>query len=161
VISANSNIIDYIYEKFGKITLGYDPDMMANDRAGRYKRTTRRAHYRFDKKRLWVKQDGLCYWCGKQCVFEGLGGDWNQFTVDHVIPLGYNGTNHWMNLVGVCHKCNNKRGKRWQDYRMVPLLHLDKEEILVWDNLNVEEQRELRLMLFTMDRKQGYEKNRR
>jgi len=52
----------------------------------------------------------------------GNGGIPTQFTLDHVIPLSHGGTNHWMNLVGSCHSCNNKRNRVWEKLEMIKIL---------------------------------------
>lgn len=78
------------------------------------------------KERLWIQQGGKCYWCKKDCKFTGNGGTPDEFTVDHVIPISHKGTDHWMNMVGSCHTCNNKRNRVWEKLRIVDL---NKKEV--------------------------------
>lgn len=76
--------------------------------------SSKRKKYNFDRERLWVSQNGVCHWCKKLCVKRGSGGNKDEFTVDHIVPLKCNGTNHWMNLVGSCFECNRKREIAWR-----------------------------------------------
>jgi 5-methylcytosine-specific restriction endonuclease McrA len=99
------NILGYLY--------GYD----------RNNSSKRKKSYRKDKERLWIGQGGVCYWCSKNCNFNGNGGTPDEFTIDHVIPLDHNGTNNWMNLVGSCQACNLKRQRKWSDYKIISLIN--------------------------------------
>ena len=81
----------------------------------------RHRSYKASKERLFISQKKKCRWCGKFCKMNGSGGERTQFTVDHVIPLILGGTNHWMNMVGSCFKCNSKRNKIWGRRKIVSL----------------------------------------
>lgn len=58
------------------------------------------------KMRIPRKSGDRCVWCGKK-VFLGYEG-----TIDHFIPLKKGGTNDEVNLVLMCHECNQKKGSR-------------------------------------------------
>lgn len=58
------------------------------------------------RQKIQYKSDDRCVWCGKK-VFLGYEG-----TVDHFIPLKKGGTNDEVNLVLMCHDCNQKKGSR-------------------------------------------------
>lgn len=64
--------------------------------------------------RLWVEQDGGCFWCGRPMLREtdpGYSKKHHQgVTLDHVIPLGCGGGNQIGNLVAACRQCNMDRG---------------------------------------------------
>lgn len=81
--------------------------------------TKRRKRYTGHKKRLYIQQRGVCKWCGRGCIFGGDGGTPEEFTVDHIIPLKVQGTNHYRNLVGSCFACNSKRNRRWWEIHLV------------------------------------------
>ena len=78
-------------------------------------KSIRRRYYRQDKMRLWIAQNQKCKWCGKACLQSGPGSSPDEFTIDHVIPLHCQGTNHWKNLVGACFACNKQRSKNWME----------------------------------------------
>ena len=123
----NENFYNYCTLHFGKIVLGYSSSLIQEYVTGIDCLNNRRAHYKWTRNRLWIIQKGICYWCGKQCVKDGLGGDRDQFTVDHVIPLGASGTNHWKNMIGSCFSCNNTRNKKWEYVRLIK-----------WENKEIE-----------------------
>lgn len=110
---AKKDFYQAMIKQYGKLTLGYTHNLMRLEAGDSFISHIRRTSYAFEKRRLWIAQNGICYWCGKQCIENGNGGKPTEFTVDHVIPLAVHGTNHWMNLVGACAKCNNHRGKVW------------------------------------------------
>jgi hypothetical protein len=56
---------------------------------------------RFSKKKLFLRDNGLCAYCGKSAN-----------TVDHVLPRSQGGTTIWENTVASCLKCNHKKGSR-------------------------------------------------
>ena len=58
------------------------------------------------KQHIQEKSDDRCVWCGKK-VFLGYQG-----TIDHFIPIKKGGTNDPVNLVLMCHDCNQKKGSR-------------------------------------------------
>lgn len=62
---------------------------------------------------LFNSQGGKCSKCGIQCVFERPARGPhppNMFTVDHVFPESGGGPTSLSNLVGMCLKCNQKKG---------------------------------------------------
>ena len=115
------SFFDYAVSQYGKVTLGYDLNMMARDSMGGYMTVNRRHSYRMDRERLWEAQKGICGWCQRECIRDGNGGKTNEFTVDHLIPLAFGGTNHWRNLIGSCHRCNKNRNKFWDKVKIVIL----------------------------------------
>jgi len=111
----------------GRTILGYTAFLMQAEIAGDAYSVNRRSSYRRHRQILWVVQKGICHWCGKQCNYNGNGGEPNQFTTDHIIPLSVKGTNHWRNLVGSCHACNNARAKEWQFVKLIVLEKVENE----------------------------------
>lgn len=59
---------------------------------------------------LYEAQKRKCVFCGKFCRFSGRGGEPTLFTNEHIIPLRFGGSGTH-NIVGACHKCNDKRAK--------------------------------------------------
>lgn len=99
------------------MVLGYGPGVSSSLKTYR----NYGSNHRNTKKRLWISQKGKCKWCGQFCMYHCNGGVPTEFTVDHVVPLSHGGTNHWMNVVGSCHRCNNKRNRRWEKLERVEL----------------------------------------
>lgn len=82
-----------------------------------------REHVEFDKTitldKLYERDHGVCYLCGKAC-------DWSDFqkvngafvvggsypTVEHVKPLCRGGSHTWQNVKLACFACNTKKGRR-------------------------------------------------
>ena len=52
------------------------------------------------RKEIYNKSDGCCQLCGRKISF-------NEFTIDHIIPLNGGGTNDLDNLNAVCRICNS------------------------------------------------------
>lgn len=102
------------------IILGYSDRMLLPSYLT-YQLRTKRRSYRIDRLRLWESQNHFCYWCKRLCIIDGLGNNPIQFTVDHVIPLCRGGTNHWMNLIGSCYRCNAGRELRWNKIHVISL----------------------------------------
>ena len=115
-----------IVEYNGISILGYCRDMIAMEVYNVVLTSKRRNSYSLHRGRLWELQCGRCYWCGCKCHYEGFGGGSLDFTVDHVIPLAQGGTNHWMNLIGSCYKCNDARNKKWRNISLI-LLPIENE----------------------------------
>jgi 5-methylcytosine-specific restriction endonuclease McrA len=112
---------EFVTRRIDKIMFGYTHTMMAQDRTAL--NNIRSHSYKSEKQRLWICQSGICYWCKRQCKFQGNGGTKEEFTVDHIISLNVGGTNHWRNLVGSCHQCNNRRGCEWsRNYQRIELV---------------------------------------
>lgn len=55
------------------------------------------------RERLWIEQNGHCYFCAQTVRRE----DW---TLEHLLPLVLGGTNAAENLKGTCSACNNAKG---------------------------------------------------
>ena len=71
------------------------------------KRTQGMNWIRREKRLALYLRDGLaCVYCGER-VEDGA-----QLTLDHLRPYSKGGTNHEMNLVTACHRCNSRRGSR-------------------------------------------------
>lgn len=52
---------------------------------------------------LFVRQNGQCWYCLHPISFEN-------WTVDHVVPLSEGGAFGFRNIVGCCFECNNQKG---------------------------------------------------
>jgi hypothetical protein len=55
------------------------------------------------RRRIYISQDGVCYYCGRKTVFE-------YFTIDHLNPKCRGGSNKNDNIVGCCDNCNRSKG---------------------------------------------------
>lgn len=70
-------------------------------------------------KKVYIRDNGICYLCGRVC-------DWNDYkivndafivggsypTIEHVLALCNGGTHTWDNIKLACHACNTKKGRR-------------------------------------------------
>jgi len=54
--------------------------------------------------RIYAKSDGKCHWCGDDLP-------WDNWHVDHVLPICDGGTNDEKNLVASCPDCNHRRAR--------------------------------------------------
>lgn len=52
------------------------------------------------REQTYKKQEGICWYCKKLIV-------WEEWTLDHRIPISRGGTNQWPNKVGACTTCNH------------------------------------------------------
>lgn len=59
------------------------------------------------RKRLWVKQGGLCFWCKQHVPFKYA-------TTDHIIPVSKGGRSTSANTVMACFPCNQKKGSKME-----------------------------------------------
>lgn len=60
---------------------------------------------------FYQEQDGICAYCPRHVPFE-------EWTLDHKVPLVRGGTNAHANLVGCCRPCNIEKGDRTdQEFR--------------------------------------------
>lgn len=59
---------------------------------------------RLKRERLFARDGGACFWCGKALNHRTA-------TIDHLHPIRDGGCNHDSNLVLSCRKCNLKREK--------------------------------------------------
>lgn len=63
------------------------------------------------KKKLYEKQNGICYICGRKTNLDKDAKDKDTYaTVDHIIPLSKNGTDSIDNMAIACSICNNLKG---------------------------------------------------
>ena len=71
--------------------------------------SARRKSNRSIRNNLWFKEVGIhpvcpCHWCDAILEF-------NETTLDHVLPKAVGGTRIFDNVVIACKKCNRKRGR--------------------------------------------------
>ena len=71
-------------------------------------------HYKTHKHTLFGQQEGLCNGCRIAFPFQN-------FTVDHLVPLSKGGTHHIDNLQLLCNACNSKKGAGTQAELIVKL----------------------------------------
>ena len=66
--------------------------------------------------KLFSRDGGVCYLCGKQCRWEDMDADGNAQddypSIDHVHPLSKGGTHTWDNVKLACRSCNTLKGNR-------------------------------------------------
>lgn len=75
-------------------------------------REARSAHRSGIRSEVWLKTHGECWYCG-----EGMN-PFQDFTIDHIVPLSRGGTNAVVNLVPACRSCNAQKGsKTIEEYR--------------------------------------------
>jgi len=87
-----------------------------NDR--RLKRMKARQHDTdITLEKLFNKESGVCYLCGKRCDWNDVDADGNAQgdypSIDHVRPLSKGGTHTWNNVRLACRHCNNTKGSRF------------------------------------------------
>lgn len=70
---------------------------------------------RFSKQNVYLRDSGICQYCGKKCSNKEL-------TIDHVIPISKQGPETWGNVVAACRSCNQKKGNRTPSAAGMPLL---------------------------------------
>jgi 5-methylcytosine-specific restriction endonuclease McrA len=70
---------------------------------------------RFSRENVWLRDNGKCQYCAKQC------GRLN-FTYDHVIPKSQGGKTTWENVVVACTPCNQLKSGRTPKEAGMPLL---------------------------------------
>ena len=126
------DFFNYCNAKFGKVTLGYSLGIMERTFVGSHLTTKRKTSYKLDRFRLWEAQHGCCHWCNRECSLTVEGSSF--FTVDHIIPLSYGGTNHWRNMVGSCKKCNGNRERVWSKFIIVNFI--EKNISIPWEEWN-------------------------
>lgn len=100
----------------------------------------RRQHRRL-RNRLWRKNPE-CFWCGVHTIHQINSP--LQATLDHVIPISWNGKDAASNIVLSCHKCNQRRGfsesdwgfENWSAQKVWKLLEsqVKKKGKKVWGN---------------------------
>ena len=66
--------------------------------------------------KLFSRDSGVCYLCGKRCDWKDVDADGNAQdnypSIDHVRPLSKGGTHTWDNVKLACRKCNTLKGSR-------------------------------------------------
>lgn len=60
---------------------------------------------KFSKRNMYVRDNGLCQYCGKHLTLD-------KATLDHVFPRAKGGRKSWHNSVLACFRCNNDKGMR-------------------------------------------------
>ena len=76
----------------------------------------------FTRKNVWVRDKGLCQYCGK---FVSL----KQLTLDHVVPKSQGGKTNWYNIVTAHSKCNSKKDNRTPEQAGMKLLNKPKAPV--------------------------------
>ncbi len=62
-----------------------------------------RPHAKLTRHRIFSRDDYTCQYCGKQ---------YNELTLDHVIPRYRGGKHKWDNVVSACKNCNQRKAGR-------------------------------------------------
>ena len=65
--------------------------------------------------KLFARDRNVCAYCGGHFDEEVL-------TREHIVPLGQQGRDHWMNVVTACRSCNHRKGNRTPEQARMPLL---------------------------------------
>lgn len=63
----------------------------------------RKARASITERMVYDKYNGRCYLCGEKVTF-------NDFTIDHILPLAKGGINDIENMACCCKKCNHMKG---------------------------------------------------
>lgn len=71
---------------------------------------------KFNRKNIWLRDAGICQYCGKKVPMNG-------FTFDHVIPRVAGGKTSWENIVVACTKCNQKKEGRTPEQAHMKLMN--------------------------------------
>lgn len=61
------------------------------------------------RKRAFIKQDGLCYWCHHPMDTSEFEKHPRRLSADHLIPLHAGGRTVPGNIVAACKQCNSER----------------------------------------------------
>jgi hypothetical protein len=78
------------------------PSIMFLCEGGRGKKYNPNDRLPLTKKNVFLRDRGICQWCGKKLTMGTM-------TVDHVFPTSRNGSNTWRNVVASCLPCNNAK----------------------------------------------------
>ena len=65
----------------------------------------RRRSVRFNRHNVWLRDQGICQYCGERLSR-------TEYTYDHVIPQSRGGKTTWTNIVCACMRCNHKKAAR-------------------------------------------------
>lgn len=60
--------------------------------------------------KLYERDGGTCWLCGKQCDYSADINDNNYPSIDHVIPIAYGGKDEWKNIRLAHRGCNTLKG---------------------------------------------------
>jgi 5-methylcytosine-specific restriction endonuclease McrA len=72
------------------------------------------ANVKFSRKNIFLRDDYICQYCGKQI-------DVKHLTCDHIIPKSRGGITEWTNIVTCCIRCNLLKGDKLpQEVKMFP-----------------------------------------
>lgn len=72
-------------------------------------------HKRNEKRYIYMRDGGICYFCGKELLFK-------QISLDHYLPKSKGGPDDTFNLVCSCRRCNKyKKSSVPNDYKEVML----------------------------------------
>ena len=66
--------------------------------------------------KLFARDRNVCAYCGGHFHEEEL-------TREHIVPLGQNGRDLWMNVVTACRSCNHRKGNRTPEQAHMGLLY--------------------------------------
>jgi hypothetical protein len=66
--------------------------------------------------KLFARDRKVCAYCGQRF-------DDDVLTREHIIPLGQQGRDTWMNVVTACRACNHRKGNRTPEQAHMPLLY--------------------------------------
>lgn len=66
--------------------------------------------------KLFARDRNVCAYCGENCHDEVC-------TREHIVPLGQNGRDTWMNVVTACKSCNHRKGNRTPEQAHMGLLY--------------------------------------
>lgn len=79
-------------------------------------------HKKNDKRYVYTRDDGICYFCDKELKFK-------QISLDHYLPKSKGGPNDIYNLVCSCKRCNkDKKSNVPEDYKEV-IMNLFKKGV--------------------------------
>lgn len=85
---------------------GQDLPSKAEIRAANRKRTRRQPIERDVRAAVWARTNGHCWYCGSKT------NPFDDFAIDHVIPVSAGGSNEHSNLVPSCRTCNSRKQAR-------------------------------------------------
>lgn len=61
-----------------------------------------RLYVKFNRHNLWLRDRGMCQYCGKKLSLK-------EYTYDHVMPVSRGGKTEWTNIVCACLDCNGRK----------------------------------------------------
>ncbi|NLT72984.1 MAG: HNH endonuclease [Chloroflexi bacterium] len=77
-------------------------------------RVPHRAGVPLTRRAVFVRDDGVCQYCGARPPRA-------EMTVDHVLPRVKGGITDWENVVCACQRCNTRKGSRTPEEANMPL----------------------------------------